>query len=64
MAVRPFSRLLKVLKPMLTRLFGVLSALSLGDVPSYKIFDEGIDLRTVDSILAAQEITVIYEALS
>ena len=44
--------------------FGVLSALSLGNVSSYKIFDGGIDLRTVDSILAAQEITVIYEALS
>ena len=44
--------------------FGVLSALSLGNVSSYKIFDGGIDPRTVDSILAAQEITVIYEALS
>ena len=31
--------------------FGVLSALSLGNVSSYKIFDGGIDPRTVDSIL-------------
>jgi len=42
----------------------VLSGLSFGNISSYKIFDGGIDPRTVGPILAAAQITVIDEALS
>ena len=42
----------------------VFSDLSFGNISSYKIFDGGIDPRTVGPILAAAQITAIDEALT